>query len=349
MRIANPITFTLLLAVTLWAGATSAAITGVVVKTNGTVVAAAVDGVVTGEVSVSPDGPSGEYEVFWLDENYAEFQPTTPPHSLGALIGNGAVATFDSTDTWKFIVQPVALGSTTITFTLLSGGTPLYTEVPIPLHVEEGHLEADGFILRRNGVDLVHYWRGTTTGSLSARQGEDSDLVEVFFLSPDSVEFVPDEPHFVLRLDIADSSIVQWRSVDQWSFRLRGGSLGSTNCRLAVQHEDHDDFTSGDMPVWSFQSAATDLLAPASLVLARPFPNPAKGPTSLRFSLTRPDDIDLVVFDTQGRTVARPARGRFAAGSHAVSLDASALEPGLYFVRLRTPGGSATTRLSVTR
>ena len=75
-------------------------------------------------------------------------------------------------------------------------------------------------------------------------------------------------------------------------------------------------------------------------------PNPFQSSASVSFSLGRPGPVDLVILDVLGRRVRTVARGvTFAAGPHTLAWDGhrddgSVSGPGVYFVTLRTEGGS---------
>jgi hypothetical protein len=87
------------------------------------------------------------------------------------------------------------------------------------------------------------------------------------------------------------------------------------------------------------------------VALAPAAPNPFGGSTLLRFSLPAPATVSLAVFDARGRCVRHLLRDHpAAAGPHALDWDARddtgrSVPPGVYFVRLATPAGDATTRL----
>jgi hypothetical protein len=326
-----------------------AAVTGLVIKDNGSVVASVVDGTVTGEISVPPGQISNDLEVFWLDDNHEEFQPAAPPGGMTAHIVDPAVADFTSTGTWTFTITAHDPGHTEISFSLTDNGSPVFTSEPIELHSEEAHVEADGFVLRQGGVDILKEWRGTVTGEVVAYQGQTSALIQVIFLSPDSLEFTPDEPEFELRLDIADSSIVQWRSVDQWTFRVHGGAIGSTTFTLNVFHVDHDDFVSPSLPAETRSAVAVDPVGIADgLHLATPFPNPVRSAATLRYVLQRSQSAELAVFDLSGRRVAQLSSGVQAAGSHSIIWHTESVKPGVYLARLRTADGVRVRRFAVT-
>ena len=244
--------------------------------------------------------------------------------------------------------SPHALGAMTTRVRQAPVNAPVFVSAAVPSHSENAHVEADGFVLRQNGVTLTHVWRGVVTGGLPAHLGQASPPIEVIFLSPDSVEFIPDEPEFELRLDIADSSVVKWRSLDQWSFELLGESLGTTTLTLNVFHVDHDDFVSPTLVAQTYGSLATDPVAGRDgLRLASPFPNPVRGDATIRFDLPRAEQAEVGVFDVTGRRVAELANGPRAAGSHSTVWNTSGIRPGLYLVRLRTPSGERTTRVTV--
>ncbi|MCC5933884.1 MAG: T9SS type A sorting domain-containing protein [Balneolales bacterium] len=84
---------------------------------------------------------------------------------------------------------------------------------------------------------------------------------------------------------------------------------------------------------------------PAELSLSQNYPNPFNPATSIRFSLPQQQDVRLEVFNMQGQRVAVLASGRFAAGTHTVRFDASALASGLYLYRLSTPDASLTRKM----
>lgn len=92
----------------------------------------------------------------------------------------------------------------------------------------------------------------------------------------------------------------------------------------------------------------------ATIALAPPAPNPARGSTTLRFALPRASDARLEVFDAAGRRVRVLRSGPAEAGEHAVVFapdDAAgrALAPGLYVVRLEAGGVALTRRVPAAR
>lgn len=83
--------------------------------------------------------------------------------------------------------------------------------------------------------------------------------------------------------------------------------------------------------------------------IAGTFPNPSAGAARVRFELDRPGTARLAVVDALGREVVVLADGAFGTGAHDVTLDARALAPGVYVLRLVADDAVATARLSVVR
>ena len=91
--------------------------------------------------------------------------------------------------------------------------------------------------------------------------------------------------------------------------------------------------------------------ASVGVSLARPVPNPFGGATTIGFALPAAMPASLRVYDASGRRVRELLdEPRAEAGPHAIAWDGRddagrTAAPGVYFVRLVTPAGDATTRL----
>jgi hypothetical protein len=78
--------------------------------------------------------------------------------------------------------------------------------------------------------------------------------------------------------------------------------------------------------------------------------NPAAGAIAVEFGLASDAAARITVIDAQGRVAGVVASGSFAAGAHRVTwdrrgADGRALNPGLFFVRIETPGFHAVRKL----
>ena len=87
--------------------------------------------------------------------------------------------------------------------------------------------------------------------------------------------------------------------------------------------------------------------AAASLTLAAPWPNPARGAFTVTYSLPATGSATLELIDVAGRLVLARALDARRAGSHTVTLDAprERLAAGVYFVRLAHARGQLTRRV----
>ena len=93
--------------------------------------------------------------------------------------------------------------------------------------------------------------------------------------------------------------------------------------------------------------------APREFALSAVWPNPTRGPLSLRFAVARQSNVRLSVLDLQGREVAVLTEGAYHAGRYQADWDghtARGLAPaGLYFVRFLTPDQNFTHRVVLAR
>ena len=88
---------------------------------------------------------------------------------------------------------------------------------------------------------------------------------------------------------------------------------------------------------------------PTQTRLAKTYPNPASSQATIEFALDSSSDVTVAVYDVLGRQVATLVDGRKQAGLHRASVDASTLESGVYFVRMRAGDTTQTQRLTVVK
>jgi hypothetical protein len=92
-----------------------------------------------------------------------------------------------------------------------------------------------------------------------------------------------------------------------------------------------------------------DVPAPQSVTLQAPFPNPAQGAITLRYTLAEPTDVQLQVYDLLGRRVTTLTRTQVEAGRHELQTSVHDLAAGTYFVRMVAGGTVETQRLTIVR
>jgi hypothetical protein len=84
--------------------------------------------------------------------------------------------------------------------------------------------------------------------------------------------------------------------------------------------------------------------------LAQNVPNPARGSTTVRYTLPRPGAVTLSVYDVAGRRITSPLSGEpGSAGAHKVEIRTDGWAPGVYYYRLEAAGSFLTRKMLVVR
>lgn len=77
------------------------------------------------------------------------------------------------------------------------------------------------------------------------------------------------------------------------------------------------------------------------------YPNPASGSVTITFTLSQQGEVSLEVFDMTGRYVTTIARTVFEEASNQVTWDASEVNSGIYFLKMKAGSYSAVKRISI--
>jgi hypothetical protein len=91
------------------------------------------------------------------------------------------------------------------------------------------------------------------------------------------------------------------------------------------------------------------LADPGALALAAPWPNPARGAVTVRFSLARAARVTWAAHDLLGRRVAHGDHGRLEPGAHAFTLPSGTLAPGVYALQVAAGAERRGAKLVVAR
>lgn len=75
------------------------------------------------------------------------------------------------------------------------------------------------------------------------------------------------------------------------------------------------------------------------------FPNPFTSNTTLRYSLKEADNVNITLYDLQGRVVKEVFNGKQSAGMHELTIDGSEYSSGMYFANITGKGGSHAVKL----
>ena len=81
----------------------------------------------------------------------------------------------------------------------------------------------------------------------------------------------------------------------------------------------------------------------------RIFPHPVRGRSTVLFSLSEPDYVEMTLYDALGRRVETLVGGLWGSGTHSVDLDSGHLAPGIYFYRFDVRAAASSGKVLVLR
>ena len=88
---------------------------------------------------------------------------------------------------------------------------------------------------------------------------------------------------------------------------------------------------------------------PVEFQLKQNYPNPFNPQTTIEFSLQKPADIELSIYNVLGGKIATLVSGSYPAGAHKVNFDAENLSTGVYLYRLTGDGQTLTGKMMYLR
>lgn len=200
------------------------------------------------------------------------------------------------------------------------------------------------------GVDLLKdqiFSVDGTTGELIAFLPDPSDeglIEDVNFIQTSAWDEATDTHYFFIlsRFDPSNANIQGLvYFVDSDDNLQYGGYVDGNN--------PPNEVLSGSFEYNNVITAAEGGPEGASVAIGNAVPNPSATSARIPFSLEAAADVQMGVYDVLGRQVAEIATGLYGAGSHAAQLDASALAPGTYVVRLAAGPTVVTRTISIAR
>jgi hypothetical protein len=90
-----------------------------------------------------------------------------------------------------------------------------------------------------------------------------------------------------------------------------------------------------------------DIQQPKDFSLSQNYPNPFNARTNIEFELTKPANVNLVVYDIVGARVATLLNDNMESGKHQINWDASRIASGVYYYTLRANGSEVTKKMTL--
>jgi hypothetical protein len=106
------------------------------------------------------------------------------------------------------------------------------------------------------------------------------------------------------------------------------------DCEFADGSATPNEWAVVSIPV--INTTLTGVKPGSSLTGFSVYPNPVSGNSVVSFSLDKPGNTSLTLVDILGNHVMDVAAGDFSAGNHRVTLKASGLKPGIYFLKIES-------------
>ena len=77
------------------------------------------------------------------------------------------------------------------------------------------------------------------------------------------------------------------------------------------------------------------------------YPNPATNFVNVSMTLSEVSDVNVAIYDMQGKQVGTYNYGRQSSGDHIFNLQTSSLKQGTYFVRMQAGSATQTTKILI--
>jgi phosphopantetheinyl transferase len=128
----------------------------------------------------------------------------------------------------------------------------------------------------------------------------------------------------------------------QWDLFGNSVSISDDYAIVGAQGEDEDasgnNTLDGAGSIYIFNMPAPEVSAiniPSAFLLHQNYPNPFNPITAISYELSAISNVDLSIYDMNGKKVATLVNGSKLAGYHSVNWDASNVGSGIYFYRLQ--------------
>lgn len=154
-----------------------------------------------------------------------------------------------------------------------------------------------------------------------------------------------------LKFFINDSEKKRWSGIRDWELHSYDVEPGSHTFKWS--YEKDGSFTSNEDCAWlddiEFQggdvTSIESNVIPEETALLGNYPNPFNPSTEIRFSLASNSEVQINVYNYNGRIVDTVISSRMNAGNHSVEFNASDMSAGVYFYNLVVEGKTYTDKM----
>jgi len=96
---------------------------------------------------------------------------------------------------------------------------------------------------------------------------------------------------------------------------------------------------------WYVETLKDVITIPADFHLGKPYPNPFNPVTTINYDVPMDCEIELSVYDLQGRLVEQLISGYIKTGYYAIEWNAGTAASGIYFLRMVTHDKAITQKM----
>jgi hypothetical protein len=122
-----------------------------------------------------------------------------------------------------------------------------------PIESSEDHFEAIGLFVFASGDTIVKYQGGIVTGQIEVEENDETALLSIKFIEEDGEVRIPPTADWSLSWDVADTSFadVEYHQDELvfYHFNIMGKKSGQTDITIIINHFDHKDFESKEIPI----------------------------------------------------------------------------------------------------
>ena len=118
---------------------------------------------------------------------------------------------------------------------------------------EEHHFEAVGLYVISGADTIVKYVDGQVSGNIEVKQGTQTPLLSTRFINEDGDVGIPEGDEYSFTWDLENSTYAEVSGnedeLNEYKFYIDGKQTGSTTITIILNHNDHKDFESEEIPV----------------------------------------------------------------------------------------------------